>query len=92
MLVIESWVIDDGNTAPVPSGAVPETLRVRVGRGLLETCLGAAGSSEGYVLANGQHDEYPDQDTVAIDEAFRLVEPIVSKGSWPADARWVVDR
>lgn len=125
--MIESWVIDDGNTVPVPSEAVPEMLRARVGRGLLETWLtsssgrllafvtnteramvilldgegdpgehavdpGAEGSSEGFVLPNGQHDEYPDQDTVAIDEAFRLVEHIVSTGSWPADARWVVDR
>ncbi|MFD7874349.1 hypothetical protein ACFV5G_09540 [Streptomyces sp. NPDC059766] len=53
---------------------------------------GAVGSSEGFVLSNGQHDEYPDEDTVAIVEAFRIVEHIVSTGSWPADARWVVDR
>ncbi|MFE2296998.1 hypothetical protein ACFXAW_02235 [Streptomyces sp. NPDC059445] len=53
---------------------------------------GAVGSSEGFVLSNGQHDEYPDQDTVPIGEAFRIVEHIVSAGSWPADARWVVDR
>ncbi|MFB6582063.1 hypothetical protein ACFCYC_32450 [Streptomyces sp. NPDC056402] len=53
---------------------------------------GASGSSEGFVLSNGQHDEYPDEDTVPIGEAFRLVEHIVSTGSWPADARWVVDR
>ncbi|MCX4803794.1 hypothetical protein OG594_19435 [Streptomyces sp. NBC_01214] len=53
---------------------------------------GASGSSEGFALSNGQHDEYPDEDTVPIGEAFRLVEHIVSTGSWPADARWVVDR
>ncbi|MFI8389460.1 hypothetical protein [Streptomyces sp. NPDC085540] len=53
---------------------------------------GASGSSEGFVLSNGQDDEYPDEDTVPIGEAFRLVEHIVSTGSWPADARWVVDR
>ncbi|MFJ8670274.1 hypothetical protein [Streptomyces sp. NPDC093600] len=53
---------------------------------------GAEGSSEGFVLSNGQHDEYLDKDTVPIGEAFRLVEHIVSTGSWPADARWVVDR
>ncbi|MFI2507363.1 hypothetical protein [Streptomyces sp. NPDC018972] len=53
---------------------------------------GAMGSSEGFVLSNGQHDEYPDEDTVPISEAFRIVEHIVSTGSWPADARWVVDR
>ncbi|MET8731247.1 hypothetical protein ABZV81_29335 [Streptomyces parvus] len=53
---------------------------------------GAEGSSDGFVLSNGQHDEYPDEDTVPIGEAFGLVEQIVGTGSWPADARWVVDR
>jgi hypothetical protein len=53
---------------------------------------GAPGSSEGFVLANGQHDEYPDEDTVPIGEAFRIVEHIVGKGSWPPYARWVSDR
>ncbi|MFE9138889.1 hypothetical protein [Streptomyces sp. NPDC007355] len=53
---------------------------------------GAVGSSDGFVLSNGQGDEYPDEDTVSIHEAFRLVEHIVGTGSWPADARWVVDR
>jgi hypothetical protein len=49
----------------------------------------AEGSSDGFVLSNGQDDEYPDQDTVPIGEAFRLVEHIVDTGSWPADAQWV---
>ncbi|MFE9137620.1 hypothetical protein [Streptomyces sp. NPDC007355] len=53
---------------------------------------GAEGSSDGFALSNGQGDEYPDEDTVSIHEAFRLVEHIVGTGSWPADARWVVDR
>ncbi|MFJ2432572.1 hypothetical protein ACIOWM_05115 [Streptomyces anulatus] len=53
---------------------------------------GCEGSSDGFVLSNGQDDEYPDQDTVPVHEAFRLVEHIVGTGSWPADARWVVDR
>ncbi|MFJ8133430.1 hypothetical protein [Streptomyces hydrogenans] len=53
---------------------------------------GAEGSSDGFVLSNGQHDEYPDEDTVPIHEAFRLVKQIVATGSWPADARWVTDR
>ncbi|MFJ7043437.1 hypothetical protein ACIQVC_08585 [Streptomyces sp. NPDC101112] len=53
---------------------------------------GCEGSSDGFGLSNGQHDEYPDQDTVPIGEAFRLVEHIVGTGSWPADARWIVDR
>ncbi|MFF3017226.1 hypothetical protein [Streptomyces sp. NPDC057939] len=53
---------------------------------------GAEGSSDGFVLSSGQSDEYPDEDTVPIREAFRLVEHIIGTGSWPADARWVVDR
>ncbi|MBO1286147.1 hypothetical protein J3368_18770 [Streptomyces sampsonii] len=53
---------------------------------------GTAGSSDGFILSNGQGDEYPDEDTVPIREAFRLVEHIFGTGSWPADARWVVDR
>ncbi|MFD8016180.1 hypothetical protein [Streptomyces sp. NPDC058955] len=53
---------------------------------------GTAGSSDGFILSNGQGDEYPDEDTVPICEAFRLVGHIVGTGSWPADARWVVDR
>ncbi|MFI7322753.1 hypothetical protein [Streptomyces venezuelae] len=53
---------------------------------------GAEGSSDGFVLRNGQNDEYLDEDTVPIREAFRLVEQIVGTGYWPADARWVVDR
>lgn len=52
----------------------------------------AEGSGEGFILSGGQHDEYPDEDTVPIGEAFRLVKHIVSTGSWPADGRWVVDR
>ncbi|MFD2691388.1 hypothetical protein ACFS5L_42115 [Streptomyces phyllanthi] len=53
---------------------------------------GADGSSEGFVLSNGQHDEYADEDTVPLEEALRIIECIVSEGSWPVDARWVVDR
>ncbi|MBB5805623.1 hypothetical protein F4560_005391 [Saccharothrix ecbatanensis] len=53
---------------------------------------GAEGSSGGFVLSNGQYDEYPDVDTVPLEEAFRIVDHIVSRGTWPADARWAVDR
>ncbi len=53
---------------------------------------GATGSSEAFVLFNGQHDEYPDADTVPISAAFRIVEYIVREGSWPADAHHVSDR
>ncbi|MFB6820637.1 hypothetical protein ACFCXA_03475 [Streptomyces virginiae] len=53
---------------------------------------GAQGSSDGFVLSDGQDDEYRDEDTVPVGEAFRLVKQIVDTGSWPSDARRVVDR
>ncbi|MFH8491171.1 hypothetical protein [Streptomyces longisporoflavus] len=53
---------------------------------------GAQGSSDGFVLSNGQDDEYLDEETVPLVEAFRLVEHIVGTGSWPTDAHWAVDR
>ncbi|MYX32550.1 MULTISPECIES: hypothetical protein [unclassified Streptomyces] len=125
--MIESWVIDDGSTVPVPSEVVLEALRARIDIGQLETWLtssfgrlvavvtnteramvmlldgegdpgehavdpGAHGASGGFVLLNGQHDEYPNEDTVPIGDALRIVGHIVGVGSWPADAHWVVDR
>lgn len=53
---------------------------------------GAEGVSGGFVLSNGQHDEYPNADTVPIEEAFRIVGNILRDGSWPPDAPRVVDR
>jgi hypothetical protein len=53
---------------------------------------GASGWSKGFVLANGQHDEYPNEDTVPLEDAFRIIDHIVTVGSPPADAAWVVDR
>ncbi|WP_235617374.1 hypothetical protein [Streptomyces thermolilacinus] len=52
---------------------------------------GARGSSRGFVLSDGQHDEYPDEDTVPLEETFRVLRHILSAGSWPSDASWVVD-
>jgi hypothetical protein len=42
---------------------------------------GADGSSNGYVLANGQNDEYPDNDTVPLPEALRIVRHILAHGN-----------
>ncbi|MEV7789088.1 hypothetical protein AB0O72_27450 [Streptomyces sp. NPDC088106] len=53
---------------------------------------GAEGASDGFVLSDGQGDEYPDEDTVPVREAFRLVAHIVGTGSWPADSCRVADR
>ena len=53
---------------------------------------GANGTSSGFVLANGQNDEYPDNDTVPLPEALRIVRHILTHGNPPADAAWRVDR
>lgn len=49
-----------------------------------------AGVSGGYVLDNGQVDEYPDRDTVEFATALDVVRAVVS-GS-PASVTWVSDR
>ncbi|MGW4030138.1 hypothetical protein ACWEFL_12575 [Streptomyces sp. NPDC004838] len=53
---------------------------------------GAEDWSDGFVLENGQNDEYPDEDTVPLGEAFRIVRHIVAQGTPPPDAAWTVDR
>ncbi|MEU2667852.1 hypothetical protein ABZ622_03130 [Streptomyces sp. NPDC007164] len=53
---------------------------------------GAQEWSDGFELSNGQADEYPDADTVPLDEALRIVRHILATGRPPADAAWVVDR
>jgi hypothetical protein len=53
---------------------------------------GAAGSSDGYVLENGQQDTYEDADTVPLTGALELVRSIVASGKPPAEASWSVDR
>ncbi|MEU1536148.1 hypothetical protein [Streptomyces fagopyri] len=53
---------------------------------------GVGGSGKGFVLSNGQHDEYPNEDTVPLEEAFRILSHILSEGFWPPDTSWMVDR
>lgn len=53
---------------------------------------GAEGRSEGFVLADGQRDEYPDAATVPVADAFGAVRHIVATWWWPAAAHRVVDR
>lgn len=53
---------------------------------------GADGWSDGFVLSNGQDDEYPDEDTVPLAEAFRIVRHIVAHGTPPENAPWKIDR
>ncbi|KDN81654.1 hypothetical protein [Kitasatospora cheerisanensis] len=53
---------------------------------------GADGWSDGFLLADGQQDEYPDADTVPLDRALELVGHLLETGAPPADAPWSVDR
>ncbi|MEV6052618.1 hypothetical protein [Streptomyces sp. NPDC052107] len=52
---------------------------------------GSGGVSVGFRLANGQCDTYPDEDTVPLDEAFRIVRHMIRTGVPPAGTGWVVD-
>ncbi|MFC7266061.1 hypothetical protein [Streptomyces lutosisoli] len=51
-----------------------------------------AGRSGGFVLTNGQHDEYPDEDAVPLTEALRTINQVLTTGGPPADAAWSIDR
>ena len=53
---------------------------------------GSTGSSDGYVLENGQEDTYDDADTVPLEDALDIVRSVVDSGAPPADAPWSVDR
>jgi hypothetical protein len=53
---------------------------------------GATGWGEGYILANGQHDAYPDDDTVPLADALRIVSHILTTGRPPTDGSWSVRR
>lgn len=59
------------------------------GAGVRAVDPAAEGTSGGYVLGNGQHDTYPDRETVPLGEALRIVGHVVRTGSWPTDARSV---
>ncbi|WP_033223003.1 hypothetical protein [Kitasatospora phosalacinea] len=53
---------------------------------------GATGQSSGFVLANGQQDDYPDRDTVSLAQALQAVSHILTTGDPPTDTAWAVDR
>ncbi|RKE22092.1 hypothetical protein [Streptomyces sp. TLI_171] len=53
---------------------------------------GADGHSGGFILANGQHDQYLDHDTLPLAQALRIVSHILTTGAPPTDATWTVDR
>ncbi|MFF3208095.1 hypothetical protein [Streptomyces sp. NPDC002962] len=51
----------------------------------------AAGRSKGFILANGQHDEYLDEVTVPLPDALWIVDRILTAGTPPGDTTWSVD-
>ncbi|MEV0736775.1 hypothetical protein AB0I51_12585 [Streptomyces sp. NPDC050549] len=53
---------------------------------------GAEGWSEGFVRTGGQHDTYPDADTVPLTEALSIASHIVRTGNWPSCATRLSDR
>jgi len=53
---------------------------------------GAAGSSSGYRLVNGQVDQYADDDTVELHRAVACVEHLMQYGHWPEDVAVWCDR
>lgn len=92
----ETWFVDDGgrSLAVVSNGerAMVMLLDHEGDAGEHAVDPGADGWSDGFVLANGQHDEYPDTDTVPLAEALRIVEHVMASGGPPPDAAWQVDR
>jgi hypothetical protein len=52
----------------------------------------APGSSSGFVLENGQSDEYADRDTVTTERARRILRSVLTTGQVPPGEPWEVDR
>ncbi|MFJ8085315.1 hypothetical protein ACIQ6Y_32500 [Streptomyces sp. NPDC096205] len=52
----------------------------------------ASGSSKDFVLVDGQHDEYPDEDTLPLAEALQVVNHILTTGAPPPHVAWSIDR
>ncbi|MFD9484169.1 hypothetical protein [Streptomyces sp. NPDC059991] len=62
------------------------------GPGEHAVALGAEGASNGFILENGQNDEYPHTGTVTLGEAFRIVRHVLIHGALPPDTVWNADR
>ncbi|MFC8826312.1 Imm1 family immunity protein [Streptomyces sp. NPDC057137] len=94
--VLESWLAaSDGRLLAVISNTERAMVMLLDGEGDPgghATDPGADAESDGFVLANGQSDTYPDEDTVPLGEALRIVRHILATGGPPADVAWTVDR
>ncbi|MFC8074390.1 hypothetical protein ACFUN8_02470 [Streptomyces sp. NPDC057307] len=94
--VLESWLAaSDGRLLAVVSNTERAMVRLLDGEGDPgghATDPGAGTESDGFVLANGQSDTYPDEDTVPLGEALRIVRHVIATGGPPTDATWTIDR
>ena len=52
----------------------------------------AVGSSDGYVLDNGQEDTYEDADTIPLPDALKALRSIIDSGRPPPGTSWRGDR
>ncbi|MFD9214569.1 hypothetical protein ACFVY9_15950 [Streptomyces sp. NPDC059544] len=90
---LESWLISSSGRL---LAVVSNTERAMV---MLLECEGdpgkhavdptAEGWSGGFVLANGQSDEYPDADTVPLAEALGVVHHVLAVGTPPVETAWM---
>lgn len=53
---------------------------------------GAVGSSDGYVLDNGQVDTYEDAETIRLGDALNVLRSIIDSGEPPSGTPWAIDR
>jgi hypothetical protein len=53
---------------------------------------GATGTQGGYLLDNGQQDNYSNADTVPLEEALEIVRDIVDHDRPPTNSQWHDDR
>ena len=53
---------------------------------------GAEGSSDGFLLLNGQNDRYANRDTVEFSVAIRSLRQLIDSGTWPEHVSYESDR
>ncbi|MFI1170027.1 hypothetical protein [Streptomyces melanogenes] len=92
---LESWLTSStGRCLAVTTNtdrAMVMLLDGEAGSGEHVVAPGAEGVSDGFILENGQNDEYPDTDTVTLGEALRIVQHVLAHGGPPPDTVWNAD-
>ena len=89
---LESWLTSSsGRLLAVVTNTERAMVMLLDGDGDPGACAadpGAGGVSDGFVLANGQVDSCPDEDTVPLAEAFRIVRHLIARGTPPPGVAW----